>query len=425
MNIQQPTQSRLAPGYISNTKNLKSDNVSKQKSSLQKQFNHPDGSRKTTNLSTPNNLFANNNVIKADAVDKLDFVRMPEWEVKKRQNYFAKGIVLPVEVKGISSEVEARIKSIPNSPVAMMKRYIEIEKSLPVKRECKSRLIEVPNAKGTVILLHGFSAGSWQYDEWQKQYAEKGYNVFIPRLVGHGLVDAYSDEDDLTKLPKADKTHEWALFCDQVHAMAAEADLPVHVAGISGGGTCAAYLAEKHPIKTVFLMAPYFGSPKTVANAMMHLGDAAGFFTFGQSNRLLNGIPFQLTRRPEHDLHPLVYKKITLGGIKCLRQFGNSILKDAKQIPVHAKLMTSACDIGAALKPITYYFDQISGQKKHIHFTEEQKVPHTMMNRREFDNGEIVDQVKHEALDLAERFNYKSTQPVRKIESKIDFWKYH
>ena len=34
-----------------------------------------------------------------------------------------------------------------------------------------------PDAKGTVVMYHGYTAGPWQYKEMARQYFDAGYNV--------------------------------------------------------------------------------------------------------------------------------------------------------------------------------------------------------------------------------------------------------
>lgn len=319
------------------------------------------------------------------------------------QKYRALGITLPNELQTIPDSLADAVAKIPNTPFSMIKRYIEIEKHLPVKPHCASKLLEVPNPKGLVILFHGFSAGTWQFDEWQQQYLDKGYNVFVPRLVGHGLVQASNPaNDDLSHLPVADRPYAWQRFCQTIYALAAECQLPLHVSGISGGATCAAFIADRFDINSVYLMAPYFSAPRRDAKALMKAEALLGALTLHQTNRLLNAIKVPLKRTPEQNRHDLVYKKITLGSEMCLRQFGASVLENLTRINVPGKLITSESDIAADQKPIERLWGKFSNPVSHIRFAKALEVPHTMLNTFEYDNPDVVNHVKIEALALAE-----------------------
>ena len=45
-----------------------------------------------------------------------------------------------------------------------------------------------PTEKGTVVMLHGYTAGPWQYNDSSQDFFEAGYNVFVPRIPGHGFM---------------------------------------------------------------------------------------------------------------------------------------------------------------------------------------------------------------------------------------------
>lgn len=347
----------------------------------------------------------------------------PGAKYQLKEYYKQTGITLPCELTRLPDGLEQSLQKIPNSAYSKIKRYLEIEKHLPLKAQCKTRFTEVANPKGLVILFHGFSAGTWQFDEWQQQYLDNGYNVLVPRLIGHGFVDANdSTADDLSHLPVADRAFAWNDFCNRIYDMAAEGGLPIHVAGISGGGTCAAYLASNHNVQSAFLMAPYFIVPRRDAKALMKAETILGYLTLLQSNRLLNRITVPLRRPPEQDQHDRVYKKITLGSEMCLRQFGSSVLRNLTNIRTPGKLVTSESDIAADQKPIERLWASFDNQVKHTRFSADLDVPHTMMNTFEYDNPEIVNQVKQEALGLAEEFNSRAL-PIelnRPVETEDD-----
>ena len=58
------------------------------------------------------------------------------------------------------------------------------EKDLNLQAGNRSGFIRsmVTPAKGIVLGLHGWSAGTWQFEHLGQQLAEQGYHVYVPRL---------------------------------------------------------------------------------------------------------------------------------------------------------------------------------------------------------------------------------------------------
>src|SRR5688500_7488953 len=87
-------------------------------------------------------------------------------------------------------------KAVAKPAVARLERRIAAEKSLQsasakgkvrLQAHAESVFLHTPNAKGTVMLCHGFTAGPWQYEELAKRLQKEGYNVYAPRMPGHGF----------------------------------------------------------------------------------------------------------------------------------------------------------------------------------------------------------------------------------------------
>jgi len=105
-----------------------------------------------------------------------------------------------------------------------------------------------------IVLIHGFTNCPEQFNELGKRYYEAGYNVFIPRMPYHGLLDRLTDK--LTHLSAESLT----AFGDQVIDIAHGLGKKITVMGISGSGTLVAWLAQNRAdIDFAVAIAPLFG----------------------------------------------------------------------------------------------------------------------------------------------------------------------
>jgi esterase/lipase len=108
--------------------------------------------------------------------------------------------------------------------------------------------------KRAVVLFHGLTNCPEQFRELGHTFYELGYNVLIPRLPRHGLADRRVE--NLTPL-KAEELRDCA---DASVDIACGLGEKVYVAGLSGGGTMAAWVAQnRSEVARVLLIAPAMG----------------------------------------------------------------------------------------------------------------------------------------------------------------------
>ena len=108
--------------------------------------------------------------------------------------------------------------------------------------------VEGPADGQPVVLLHGFSAAGFIFDDWIAPLTAAGYRVMVPDLYGHG----YSE--------RLAVTHTKEIYVQQVADLldALDVQVPVHVVGSSMGGSVAASFTARHPerVRSLTLVAP-------------------------------------------------------------------------------------------------------------------------------------------------------------------------
>lgn len=197
---------------------------------------------------------------------------------------------------------------------AAYERLVDIRRSEfdVVKPECTTRLYGEPEPnKAMVVLLHGLTNCPQQFDALGRDLSNAGYSVFIPLLPDHGLVE---EEDALETLT----TDELIVFADTIAAMADVLSDRVIVAGLSGGGTIAAYLAQRSTqVDRVVMIAPFldlYGVPTSMLDAVTNLA--------------LNLNPDQANSTADHAPH--AYPGISSRAVGSFLLLSEEVLNDAK-----------------------------------------------------------------------------------------------
>lgn len=108
-----------------------------------------------------------------------------------------------------------------------------------VREICLSRaMTHGAPTEWAVVILHGFSNCPEQFQELGRRLFDLGFNVYMPRQPYHGLSNRVGNH--LARL----SAEKLAAYGDQAVDIARGLGRRVLVAGISGGGTVAAWLAQ-------------------------------------------------------------------------------------------------------------------------------------------------------------------------------------
>jgi alpha-beta hydrolase superfamily lysophospholipase len=117
-----------------------------------------------------------------------------------------------------------------------------------------------------LVVFHGFTNCPKQFDLLAEAFSRIGYNVFMPRLPGHGMADRMSE--DLRTLTAEDLVQAGESAVEIAHGLGDH----VTIMGLSSGAVLAAWLARNRTdIDCVVLIAPSFaphGVPEPAARRL-------------------------------------------------------------------------------------------------------------------------------------------------------------
>lgn len=102
----------------------------------------------------------------------------------------------------------------------------------------KPYLLYHPNNKQGVLLVHGLMAAPFEVRQWADALFAQGYNVYAPRLTGHG-----TSALDLAMRNR----EEWIHSVERGYKILAECSDDIIVAGFSTGAALALDMVIKHP----------------------------------------------------------------------------------------------------------------------------------------------------------------------------------
>lgn len=185
---------------------------------------------------------------------------------------------------------------------------------------CGSKLLaHGERTKRVVVLVHGLSNCPQQFVQFAPLLFERGCNVLIPRMPHNGTLDR--EGRDMRFLTAA----ELCRFGDAVADIAQGLGERVTVAGLSGGGVIAAWLAQlRADVDRAVLIAPAFG----VLPALPVLNDAVNRGMI----RLLQLLPNIMTEKvrpydgPKHAAMGFATK-----GLAAMMQQGLAVTRLAKR----------------------------------------------------------------------------------------------
>lgn len=129
------------------------------------------------------------------------------------------------------------------------------EDQIPINPRCASKLLLQESREApTVIFLHGLTNCPAQADELAPTLFALGYNVYVPRLPGHGELDR------MTTALATIGAEDYVAAMDEAIAIGRGLGGEVIVSGLSAGGVLSAWSGQQRAdVEQAIAMAPFFG----------------------------------------------------------------------------------------------------------------------------------------------------------------------
>jgi alpha-beta hydrolase superfamily lysophospholipase len=169
---------------------------------------------------------------------------------------FALLSLLPINTSGLVGDPSASRPAETHAQAMAMYRSVQAkEATMPLNPRCHSTLLtHGEKVQRVVIYFHGLTSCPAQADELAPRLFALGYNVYVPRIFGHGEADpltlalAHLTAEDMMDLANESM--------DIANGLGDE----VVVTGLSAGGTIAAWIAQYRPdADRTIAIAPFLG----------------------------------------------------------------------------------------------------------------------------------------------------------------------
>ncbi|MEB3284856.1 MAG: alpha/beta fold hydrolase [Candidatus Sericytochromatia bacterium] len=273
--------------------------------------------------------------------------------------------------------------------VTAIHQFISSEQRFSLQKGSESRVWLHPDtpSKGTLVMYHGFTAGTWQYEFLAAKAFKAGYNVFVPRLPGHGKKDRTGDEDP-SELLTGPQWREYQRFGDQTMELARGLGAPIGVLGLSVGGNVALDVAERHTcIQRTVAFAPFLWPTHERVSRLFTLIAAFDFLFPDRAGPSLNGFTHswgpecrQETirgERPGHSYFPA-------SAAYAAAIYGRTVIAAARRANSPLQMFLTAND-DAAEETANREVEKNWGHPQHAiyKFGESEGVPHPMVHPRE------------------------------------------
>lgn len=235
----------------------------------------------------------------------------------------------------------------------------EVKASGSIQRGCEpfQKLVN-GKAKGSVMLFHGYSACPQQFEELSNLLVNKGYNVFVPLIPGHGKQPTGTDGkfvDDISSLPDVDSTGVYKNFAKNISAILKDESGIKVLGGLSLGGAIAARaMIENSAIyDRGFLMAPFFNAAGAMSVMLPALGEVI------PNKKVGWGAGCEEQRR----LGRAGYCNFKVTNVAAVRRFGMDTLKEISAIKKPMQITGVEKDPAASNSAISEAISKISNSK--------------------------------------------------------------
>lgn len=238
-------------------------------------------------------------------------------------------------------------------------------------------------------MLHGLSSSTAQWKETAERLYSQGYDVFVPRLPGHGFLNANGTQNT-SLVPTAANWREWDTFIELVFAAIKHAS-SVKLLGFSAGGMLALKLAARYGrrkingqawLRHVIAISPFLQfQDRRISPAKAKWWRSADSFASKDvvAQALANekgGIPSRLSSLPSGFR---VIEPTMAVGLDCAAEEVRQATAALKKIPVG--IIASQADTVAQPEAMIRFGEKVGAKLKV--FDSSRRVPHGMLNESE------------------------------------------
>ncbi len=244
------------------------------------------------------------------------------------------------------------------------------EDALPIKNEkCRSQFFFHPHPTPKVcLLLHGFTAGPYQFEPLGEAFFQAGYNVLAPLLPGHGIAGDWNGDNPPPLPEDAQVYQQFAIYwLEQAKLLGEE----IIVGGYSVSGTLAAWLALERPeqIEKTLLFAPYLSSSIKITDWLVSI------------------LPFYYEWLNKDNPGNFGYEGFQIPSLRLFLDMGEEIRSRVQNSPVTPMLiMGSESDRAINLDEQRDLFEAVLQHQPnswYYCFDKSLDIPHTMMTKLE------------------------------------------
>lgn len=238
-------------------------------------------------------------------------------------------------------------------------------------------LIPPAQSRGTVLLLHGYTAGPWQMPQLCERFNAAGFHCFVPRLPGHGWMTDQGLGTGQKMVSYADRYRDYDAFLEQVYAPLFDLQQPVYPIGLSGGANLALRLAERHPeIQRVVAISPFLGPTYPLGFGFRSL-DTVNALTGGGLSALLAAVPYNKNTRSRPE-EQIAHTQGSLNNALAIYQLG----RDIQHVKATIQFVSTEPDALGGEGPIRELFERLGGEDRHgwFHYQTDEGVPHAMIS---------------------------------------------
>jgi len=220
-----------------------------------------------------------------------------------------------------------------------------------------------------VVLFHGLSDSPYYFSAIAPILHERGYNVIVPLLPGHGLIDAHDIMQDSAL------SEHWYRHVEQVMAIAPEFGSKVYIGGFSTGGALATKYTLHNPDKIAGLLL--FSGALALSDNAESLSRIWGV---GMLARLLDGE--YITQGPNPYKYPSVSNSAGLELMEVINEIRDN-LEAGKRLNLPLFAVHSEADITTPISGVQNLLTYNDGSNTAMYINATHKVCHgdVMLNQ--------------------------------------------